>query len=103
MAIYCFKCVNCGAPFEFTTRTPSPADHLPDACCTYSVLQRDYKRELASQYTFIPLHMKSTVDVSRSDVLPDQKDFEQPGDSDGSKGYQKWKDSVEPVHKTAWV
>lgn len=93
--IYCFRCPDCKEDVEVQTREPDPH-------CT-SPLVRDYNREFKSQSVAIPVHMQSRVNVSRNDVLPTAKDFEAPGDTDGSKGMANWEKTHAPVNRKAWV
>ena len=65
-------------------------------------MTRDIKTELRSQSTHIPLHMSSRNTSSKSDFLPSEKDFEAPGDPDGSKGMKEWKDTHK-LKGSTWV
>lgn len=96
MATYCFICPACGLEFEATER-------MPTSHCDGVDPKRNFKKELNSQYVYLPVHMQSRVDVRASDVLPSAKDFEAPGDTDGSKGFAEWKKTVKPKHKSRWV
>lgn len=93
--VYCFRCKVCGATNEQNTR------EQPNCHCG-EVMVRDYKTELNSQTHFIPLHMSARNTSNKSDFLPSPKDFEKPGDSDGSKGMKEWKDTHKPVN-SRWV
>jgi hypothetical protein len=62
---------------------------------------RNYRTELLTQSTHIPAYMRAGAGV-KSDFLPSEKDFEKPGDADGSKGMADWK-NTHKLKGSTWV
>lgn len=96
MALFCHRCKACDQRFE----TTSNATNVCPACGGADCVVRDYRSE--SQSTHIPSYMSSKNTTSRSDFLPSAKDFEKPGDADGSKGLAEWKDTHQ-LKNSRWV
>lgn len=87
MAIYCFKCPQCGTSFESIHRE---ARH-----CNVPGL-RDYRAEAVGIGSGVRVSRDGTrMDQARL-FLPDNKDFAGPGDPDGTKGMRDWHEKFEP-------
>lgn len=99
MATYSFKCGMCDNKLDATRAV---GDNRPPVCQCGTTMNRDLRREWDSQEVHIPVHMSAKNTSNKSDFLPSAKDFEAPGDSDGSKGMKEWKDTHK-LKGSTWI
>ena len=98
MAIYCFKCPQCGAQVDTTTREA----YYCGACARESELSnmvamvRDYRREAVGIGAGVRVSRDGTVADQAKLFLPDNSDYAGPGDPDGTKGMKAWHEQFEP-------
>ena len=110
MAIFCYRCKECGTGYEVSAPTPP----IGGACgCTNEPLIRDYRAEGVGT-NLGELRKSLHPDFHESLFLPEAKDYISKDDPDGSKGIREWNENHEPrsqnknpkrpkTHKTLWA
>jgi len=95
VAVYVFRCLNCGAPFE----SKNINTQQPVFCCAYPMLKRDYRAEgVGFAVAKLARQRKDATDTEMRDLfLPTADEFIGPDDPDGSKGIEKWNDEHVPA------
>jgi len=95
VAVYVFRCLNCGAPFE----SKNINTQQPVFCCAYPMLKRDYRAEGVG--FSIPGRAKERRYEDKNELrdlfLPTAEEFISPDDPDGSKGIDHWNETHVPA------
>lgn len=96
MATYCHSCKNCGYSVQLVGiqvwgDSPCPA-------CGVDAMRRDYRAEgVGVQVVQLQRERERGGRAAvRDTFLPTAKDFESPGDPDGSKGIRNWAEEHGP-------
>lgn len=98
MAIFCYKCPECGRRYEYTTPDSK------DTCECHAGLVRDYKAESVGFNGLAQMkeqREKGTDGLSgrkamRDLFLPTAKEMASPSDPSGEKGMREWNDKHGP-------
>ena len=109
MAIFCYRCKECGTSQEST----APAYAVLLQCCGSPRVIRDYRAEGVGT-NLGELRKSLHPDFHESLFLPEAKDYISKDDPDGSKGIRNWNENHEPrsqnknpkrpkTHKTLWA
>ena len=89
MAVYSYRCKSCGEPYE-EVKPLGQASVLVYCDCGLA-MARDYAAERVNVGPAVGSTQRDRKASDQRDLfLPTRKDFEKPGDPDGSKGVKHW-------------
>ena len=88
---FCFRCTECGAAFETTSRETPMHD-----CSGGGNVIRDYRAEAVGLGSGVKVSRDGTIADQKKLFLPDNDEFKGPGDPDGKKGMRAWHEQFAP-------
>jgi hypothetical protein len=99
MALYCYRCPECGRLTESTERDLAPTCPTHIESGVFVAMRRSYRDEgVSPQVANLKREREAGGPSAVRDMfLPTAKDYESPSDPDGSKGLSNWAETHAPA------